>query len=1656
MSSFNQKFDHLKIPLVDIRTATNNFAEENVIGKGRFGRIYKGQPLKSRESIDIVARRLNVDMYGQGIKQFEKEITVLSSLKHRNLVSIIGFCDENDEKIIIYKYEAKGSLDQYLSDPSTLTWTQRLQICLGIARALSYIHSYDGRNFSVIHRNIKSSKILLGDNWEPKLSGFGLSTLQPAAQRNGLLLVDVCGTPGYVDPAYLCSESVTHRSDVYAFGVVLFEVLCGRKALIPDEQSLATLTKSHLKKKGNVNEIITLGLRTQMDDQSLEIFSKEAYCCLNEQRSKRPNMVEVIVALEQALKHQLAHENSLARKLLYPIPADYLKGKNLEHLRIGFDAIKLATENFSYVYYIGGLGNGRVYKAELEHFDPYATKGNRESEMPRRRSTVAIKYIIHREDAQGEQGFFAEIETLSRCKHPNIVSLLGFCHEHPHMILIYEFASNGSLDNYLGTEGNMTNLSLEQRIKICIDIAHGLDYIHTTMDNKQQIIHGNIQSANILLGKNWEAKIADFGLSIFHPLDHTASTMSTTDVVGTQVYLDPEYERTHKLKTESDVYSFGVVLFEILCGRLAYDRVYTNENEKGLAHCVREHFVKGTIKEIIDPRLKEESSYTPSKGPDQVSLDIFLAIGHRCLAEKQAHRPTMKVVLEELEKALMFQAKNWGHLKIGLDAIKSATDTFSDKYVIGLGGYGWVYKAELEHFDSHAMREYKEFELPRRRSTVAIKRILNREDTQGEEGFFTEIEILSSCKHHNVVSLLGFCYEPPEMILVYEHVSNGSLDDYLSSKEKKVSLTWVQRIKICIDIARGLHYLHTTSENKHKIIHRDIKSANILLSEKWEAKIADFGLSKFNPLFHMGSIINASKVAGTQLYLDPEYDRTGKLKKESDVYSFGVVLFEILSGILAYDPVYTNVHEKGLAPIVRQQFEKGTIKEMVDPTLKEPNQVSLNIFSIIGHRCLAEKQSERPTLEVVIEELNKALKFQERHKDGLRIPFEDVRLATKNFNNQIGQGAFGKVFKGEILRANGPTPIAVKRNDKSNGQGEKEFLTEVEILFEYNHENIIGLLGYCDEDNEKILVYEYASNRSLDKHLKDASLTWTDRLKIGIDVAIGLEFLHGGGSPVIHRDIKSPNILLTGDWKAKISDFGMSIITPIYDEIDSTVDDACSTPDYFDEQLAQCAFLTKESDIYSLGVVLCEMMCGTLSVLGDHKDERSRYLVDLVKRHYEKGKVEALVFEGIKDKIVLKSLIAFVKIAYECFRDEREKRPKASKVVLQLKEAMQFQEYGIWEFKLPSDYKEIIQMSKTPEILYNSDISNKDIYDMFLKGILVQEGKVCFSLGSNGERNEVSSATTFTYDNHTSHKWRSIKKSRFQRVVKVMDISNLQIQIKIKTQFLSPNVIYGAHLVFKFCEPRKFTRKLMYVNLKYQMGSETLHAYFATRGDDEWMMIELCRFIPHKKDVGFEVLLGSLSRYYCGSGAIYVEGIHFRAIDDSTFKILPQSNVNGKKWHTLPAKMVLYESSDVKCYNWKALDESESRFREVAELLSHQVFRIKCKIETQKLSADTDYACYLVFKLSRKCHGLQCPVKVRDVLLRKNKEFKFLYFRSPRAVNLHNIEWVTKPRVDGLMEVIVWEFNSGNNDHVPMSLKLRCYEGTMSGLIVCGIEFRPL
>ncbi|KAM0034866.1 putative protein kinase RLK-Pelle-LRR-I-1 family [Helianthus debilis subsp. tardiflorus] len=545
--------------------------------------------------------------------------------------------------------------------------------------------------------------------------------------------------------------------------------------------------------------------------------------------------------------------------------------------------------------------------------------------------------------------------------------------------------------------------------------------------------------------------------------------------------------------------------------------------------------------------------------------------------------------------------------------------------------------------------------------------------------FYTSIDMLTSVKHRNIVTLLGLCVEDLEMILITENFCNGYLEDYLRNINNRHILTWEKRLKICIDIAHALKYLHYEVEDPKKIINRDICSYTIGLDENWGAKIVEFGNSV---LLEEKSSIHPNIVA-KECYIDPQVRRRDNLTRKSDVYSLGVVLFEILSGTVAYDPIY---FEGGLANHARTSFYAGTLDDMIDPKIKDdvgensfilnrgPNRNSLKTFIKIALDCVKKTTKQRPTIEVVVKQLEKALYFQENNDH--KISLEKIKHATQNFHNDhfIGGGGFGRVYKGNLQDGDELKIVAVKRLDTRHGQGEQQFLSELQILLEYKHENIIGLVGYCDEEDEKIIVYEYASGGSLDRYLKNDSLTWEKRLYICIEVARALDFLHGGEgkqAKVVHRDIKTANILLSHDRKAKLADFGLSLISPITQERDVVVDNVCGTPGYLDPLYRESKFLTIESDIYSFGVVLFEMLYGR-STFAIHQHE-GLYLPDFVKSKFEEGKLDEVVLEPIKEHIVQESLTAFQKIAYQCLQHERENRPTTKTVLAELMKALKFQ-----------------------------------------------------------------------------------------------------------------------------------------------------------------------------------------------------------------------------------------------------------------------------------------------------------------------------------------------------------------------------------------------
>ncbi|WCJ22080.1 Malectin/receptor-like protein kinase family protein [Euphorbia peplus] len=305
-----------------------------------------------------------------------------------------------------------------------------------------------------------------------------------------------------------------------------------------------------------------------------------------------------------------------------------------------------------------------------------------------------------------------------------------------------------------------------------------------------------------------------------------------------------------------------------------------------------------------------------------------------------------------------------------LKEIKAATNNFDEAQNIGTGGFGTVYKGITQVGGA----------------AVAVKRRNQASIEQGFHEFDAEIRTLSLLCHRNVVSLIGYCSDEHEMILVYEYIPNGTLFENLHNVNQphKSPLSWVQRLQICIQAAQGLCYLHTGMQ--HPIIHRDVKTSNILLDDKWVAKISDFGLSK------IGNTNGSTKIKGSIGYLDPEYCRLHKLTEKSDIYSFGVVLLEVLSAKFVVNPPAEehNQYEEdedaiSFAEWALKMYETVQWNQLIDPHLDgKIAPVSLAKFMEITWKCLAERGMNRPSITEVICSLELVLELQikEDSEDG--------------------------------------------------------------------------------------------------------------------------------------------------------------------------------------------------------------------------------------------------------------------------------------------------------------------------------------------------------------------------------------------------------------------------------------------------------------------------------------------------------------------------------------------------------------------------------------------------------------------------------------------------------------------------------------------------
>ncbi|KAJ9537979.1 hypothetical protein OSB04_030712 [Centaurea solstitialis] len=1044
--TFMDEFRHLKIQLEEIKIATDNFGDNNLIGTGGFGKVYKGVISHSKGRCMVAFKRLDSN-HGQGNIEFWREIMMLSRYTHENLVTLLGFCDEDGEKILVYEHACRGSLDRHLS-ATTLTWLQRLRICLGAARGINYLHDPKETQQRVLHRDIKSSNILLDENWNAKVSDMGLSKIGPANQQHTILITNAVGTLGYLDPLYMEIGLLTKESDVYSFGVLLFEVLCGRlcyKYSNDCPQILVRTWKQSYKQK-KLDEIIFQDLKLPVDSSSLRTFSNIAYQCLERSREKRPPMVHVVEKLELALKLQEIYEAVIGAS----VPPLIYKSK--EELKLVLSKGILVNRGKTW-FSLDKHGEHCVMISAADCITDASTD-------PRNRYVYEYnsRFAVHNYlSYDGKFKTHVQTQLLSpevtytvnlvfKCNFTN-----GSLSKATQLALKYKLRSetgytisylaDGREDGWLMVElYHFTNDKIDVDLEIwfessvngqpCSLLVEGIEF--RPLDDLENEAIENIVTVDMLplsdSNLDWEQKLPNDYEEIINwskcCLEWTTKKQLYSLLCKGFLIINSEEwffiakngKKCHMLSARAALQNerwawrslpksrFGEVAFDpfpefsisstikpqllspqtTYAGYLVYKLPKNHSRFKACGKVINKDFPSRfwyiflvcpqtpVLRPKVDQNTHSPFSRPKKKGLPQLRNDGWMEVQ---IWEFQTYT-SREMFPDHVELMISFSNSIYGfilsctkmmnfkdefqHLKIQPEEIKLATDNFGDNNQIGTGGFGKVYKGVISHSKGQSM--------------AAIKRLDGRYG-QGNTEFWREIMMLSRYTHENLVSLLGFCDEDGEKILVYEYASHGSLDRHLSV----TALTWMQRLRICLAATRGLSYLHDPKGTQQRVLHRDVKSSNILLDENWNAKVSDFGLSRIGPANQQHTAI-VSNVVGTLGYLDPLYMEMGWLTKESDVYSLGVVLFEVLCGRLCFE--YNNGRVEVLTRIWKQSYKQNKLHEVIHQDLSQQmDSDSLETFSDIAYQCLRRSCEKRPTMALVMEKLEIALKLQEAYEE---------------------------------------------------------------------------------------------------------------------------------------------------------------------------------------------------------------------------------------------------------------------------------------------------------------------------------------------------------------------------------------------------------------------------------------------------------------------------------------------------------------------------------------------------------------------------------------------------------------------------------------------------------------------------------------------------
>ncbi|OEL30083.1 Cysteine-rich receptor-like protein kinase 25 [Dichanthelium oligosanthes] len=893
-----------------LRAATDNFSEENKLGEGGFGRVYKGTLQNGQ---DIAVKRLSATSQ-QGQVEMKNEVFLLAKLQHKNLVRLLGCCIEEHERLLVYEFLTNNSLDKILFDPARqqeLGWGLRHKIIEGIGRGLLYLHE-DSR-LTIIHRDLKASNILLDADMNPKISDFGLAKLFNIESSVGNTS-HIAGTYGYMAPEYALHGIFSAKSDVFSYGVLVLEIVTGRRNTYTHAsgpcEDLLTYVWRHWS-CGSVQPLLegcpVEGRRPQeMLRSEGSILQCSRQPPFTPSRDREPPAMSSLLPVLLLCSFLLVATTCADYPYLTNCPSNtnYTRGSpfqaNLDALLSSLPAVAAASSGFA--ENVTGSAPDKAYglaqcRADLNALDCRACLDGSARDMaakcPGQKSAMFIYdgCLLRHSNAS----FFGVADTsVGRCTWK-----------------MQDATQPEEFRTRLGAL--MSNLTARAAYASPRMFAAGETGLTPFMN-----IFGMAQCTRDLAADDCNSCLARAVAGIPSCCDGQQG--------GRVIF------RTCSIRFE--VYPFYNAQAAEAAMSPAQAPAPGGGSVNGSDHNSGPAGSSGSNHTVTTALLLSISVAV-------ALLVLALVAAYLCKRNRKLRKPMHIASTGHGDDEDMRSSEC---LLYDLSTLRAATDNFSEENKLGEGGFGPVYKGTLQNGQE-----------------IAAKR-LSATSQQGQVEMKNEVVLVAKLQHRNLVRLLGCCIEEHERILVYEFLSNNSLDKILFDPARQQQLSWGQRHKIIEGIARGLLYLH--EDSRLTIIHRDLKASNILLDADMNPKISDFGLAK---LFNLDSSVgNTSRIAGTYGYMAPEYALHGIFSAKSDVFSYGVLVLEIVTSRRNTFTQDSGPSEDLLTYIWRH-WSRGSVQPLLEgcPVVGRRPQEILRCIHV-ALLCVQEDPQLRPGMASVV------------------------------------------------------------------------------------------------------------------------------------------------------------------------------------------------------------------------------------------------------------------------------------------------------------------------------------------------------------------------------------------------------------------------------------------------------------------------------------------------------------------------------------------------------------------------------------------------------------------------------------------------------------------------------------------------------------------